>query len=323
LCEGQSITVGDTTYSTTGVYAKKFTTINGCDSIIVTNIKVSGVVSKIQNITLCVGQSVAVGDTIYRTSGKYVKKIASFFGCDSVITTNVILKSVIETVQNLTICEGQSVTVGDTTYRTSGSYVKRLKSSSCDSIVKTNLEINRLDIILPITQTIGLGDSIFLEPKTNWLNPITWKWTPNVNINCDTCQSVWVTPRTATTNSVEAIDKDSKCKSMNKVNVLVKKQCNVFVPNAFSPNGDNENETFTIYFGNCIKLIREIGIYSRWGNPIVSQKNISTTNINQWVIWDGRIGTQTMTNETYVYFIEVEYLDGTFGVLKGDVNVIR
>jgi gliding motility-associated-like protein len=324
LCDGQSITVGDTIYRTTGKYIKKYTAFSGCDSILITNIKVNAAVSKTQNVSLCEGQSVTVGDTIYRTSGKYIKKLTSFTGCDSVVTTTVTIKSAIEKVQNLTICEGQSVTVGDTTYRTSGSYIKRLKSSStCDSIVKTNLEITQLDITIPITQTIRLGDSIFLDPKTNWANPLAWKWTPNVNINCDTCQSVWAKPKTTTTYSVEATDRDSKCKSTNKINVIVKKQCNIFIPNAFSPNGDNENEVFTIYFENCIKSIREIGIYSRWGNPITNQKNIPTTNINQLTIWDGRVGTQIMTNETYVYFIEVEYLDGSFEVLKGDVNVIR
>lgn len=40
ICEGQSVVVADTVYKTGGIYDKKFLTIDGCDSIITTNLTV-------------------------------------------------------------------------------------------------------------------------------------------------------------------------------------------------------------------------------------------------------------------------------------------
>ena len=41
ICQGESITVGTNTYSTTGVYTDNFTNILGCDSIVTTNLTVN------------------------------------------------------------------------------------------------------------------------------------------------------------------------------------------------------------------------------------------------------------------------------------------
>lgn len=44
-----------------------------------------------QTLKICTGQSVTVGDTIYRTNGTYIKKLFSKKGCDSIVTTNLTL----------------------------------------------------------------------------------------------------------------------------------------------------------------------------------------------------------------------------------------
>ena len=40
LCNGGSITVGNNTYNSTGLYTDVFSSINGCDSIIITDLTV-------------------------------------------------------------------------------------------------------------------------------------------------------------------------------------------------------------------------------------------------------------------------------------------
>ncbi|MFY7910743.1 MAG: T9SS type B sorting domain-containing protein [Emticicia sp.] len=77
----------------------------------------------------------------------------------------------------------------------------------------------------------------------------------------------------------------------------------LFLPEAFSPNNDNINESFEIK--GLIKRIAkfEIQIYNRWGNPIFISNDI---NIN----WDGTFQNTLMPSDTYTYKIYVKSNDG-------------
>jgi len=87
LCNGQTITVGTNTYTTTGIYTDLFVASNGCDSSVTTNLTVTRYY-KTQNLTLCAGQSVVVGTHNYNVSGTYVDNLFAINGCDSMVTTN-------------------------------------------------------------------------------------------------------------------------------------------------------------------------------------------------------------------------------------------
>lgn len=85
----------------------------------------------------------------------------------------------------------------------------------------------------------------------------------------------------------------------------------VYVPNAFTPNGDGKNETLRpVYVG--IKELKEFAVYNRWGQMV-----FTTTNMQQ--AWDGR----NALPETYVWLIRaVNSLDQQV-VLKGTVTIIK
>lgn len=81
-----------------------------------------------------------------------------------------------------------------------------------------------------------------------------------------------------------------------------------FIPDAFSPNGDNINDYFEIlgiewYEGNSIEII------NRWGNKVYQAKNygISTTP----KFWDGksntgfRLGNEELPSGTYFYILNL------------------
>ena len=143
ICSGESITVGDTIYRTTGQYTKRFASLGGCDSLVNTLLTVYPVQKINRTLTICDGETLTVGDTTYKTTGIYIKKLKTTEGCDSTIMTNLIVNSSKSTLQNRTICEGEMVTVGDTAYKTTGKYIKRFKSiNGCDSTVTTNVTVN-------------------------------------------------------------------------------------------------------------------------------------------------------------------------------------
>jgi gliding motility-associated-like protein len=91
----------------------------------------------------------------------------------------------------------------------------------------------------------------------------------------------------------------------------------IFVPSAFSPNGDGNNEIFQVYGESVEKY--ELRIFDRWGELIFVSTSINDS-------WDGKY-RQKMVEEG-VYIWKLEYSGKTENglskhVLEGDVTVLR
>ncbi len=78
-------------------------------------------------------------------------------------------------------------------------------------------------------------------------------------------------------------------------------QPEIFAPNAFSPNGNSQNENFFVYPNLFIDQF-EIFIYTRWGEQIYysNDKNFS---------WDGTYNDQIMGPATYAYVIKYTHIE--------------
>ena len=165
VCDGQSVTVGTNTYNTSGTYTDVLMAANGCDSTVTTNLTVMAPITGSQTLTVCDGQSVTVGTNTYNTTGTYTDVLMAANGCDSTVTTNLTVMAPITGSQTLTVCDGQSVTVGTNTYNTSGTYTDVLMAANgCDSTVTTNLTV-----LAPITgsQTLSVCDGQSVTVGTN------------------------------------------------------------------------------------------------------------------------------------------------------------
>lgn len=92
--------------------------------------------------------------------------------------------------------------------------------------------------------------------------------------------------------------------------------CTVFVPNAFTPNGDGLNDFFKIL--NAVKTDKfALKIFNRWGQPVYETKNWKQG-------WDGRYKGQLQTTGTFVWMMQ--YTDVRSGKVverKGTVTLIR
>jgi len=148
-CAGFSITIGSNTYTTTGMYADTLVagSVQGCDSIINTNLTVAHQAINTLILNECAGFSITVGSNIYDTTGIYVDTLfaGSALGCDSIVNINLTVAPQAINNQTFNECAGFSVTVGFNTYTTTGMYSDILVAAAangCDSIVNTNLTIN-------------------------------------------------------------------------------------------------------------------------------------------------------------------------------------
>jgi len=161
-CTGFSITVGTSTYSSTGVFIDTLTSASstGCDSIVTTDLTILPTSNYAQSLSGCEGFTVTVNSNTYSTSGVYVDTLVNAVGCDSTITTTLIINSTATSTMMASICQGDSLLFGGQWYSTAGNYFDTIQNGSafgCDSIAEASLSV------LPLSDATIISDSMFCE----------------------------------------------------------------------------------------------------------------------------------------------------------------
>lgn len=94
ICAGSSYTLPDGSVVTAGgSYTTVLLASNACDSVIKTEVLISPVYDVSQNVQLCSGDTLTVGASQYTASGTYVDTLSTANGCDSLVTSNVVVFS--------------------------------------------------------------------------------------------------------------------------------------------------------------------------------------------------------------------------------------
>ena len=88
------------------------------------------------------------------------------------------------------------------------------------------------------------------------------------------------------------------------------------MPNAFSPNADNNNDIFRTNGKNVASV--SLAIYNRWGQEVYKSE---TTDLAQG--WDGTFKGQDCEVGVYVFYAVATFTDGTEEFVKGNVTLTR
>lgn len=155
ICQGDSIMVGDSIVYDAGNYVFDLESFAGCDSIVDLDLTVVNTIIDDVALTICEGDSVRVGPSIYKMQGTYTDTLQSSVGCDSIVNLDLeVLQPIITDLSEL-ICPGDSLAVGDSIFMETGQYQVRLLSArNCDSIVNLDLRVLDLQLDVPVPDTI-------------------------------------------------------------------------------------------------------------------------------------------------------------------------
>ncbi|MBX7094624.1 MAG: PKD domain-containing protein [Flavobacteriales bacterium] len=93
------------------------------------------------------------------------------------------------------------------------------------------------------------------------------------------------------------------------------------IPNAFSPNGDGNNDFLYIYGGPFKEL--EYRIYNNWGELIFESTDIQQCGPYVCLGWDGTYKNVPQPMSVYVYQVRAVTEDGVEHVITGDVTLLR
>ncbi|GAB3710494.1 hypothetical protein GCM10027592_47280 [Spirosoma flavus] len=271
--------------------------------------------------TICEGDGFVVGDTTYRSSGQFIRTITRNSLCDSTVKLTLTVRPLGRSTQQVVICEGGSLAVGDSTYRRAGTYLNRFTGSSgCDSLVTTQLTVNQLAIRVSSEVTMTQGDSTQLEVMATPPGTYNYQWNSTERLSCPTCAQTWAKPSNTTQYVVQVSDKSGVCKQDKSVMVTVI-PCGLYLPTAFSPNADQMNDYWVIKGNSCIKQIRKMTIYNRWGEVIYHQEHLTLSDHTR--CWNGQYQGQPVLAGVYPYTIQAELTNGDLTDYKGAVQLVR
>ena len=142
ICDGEFYQIASSTYNTTGIYTDILIAENGCDSIVNTSLTVNPLLTNINNVEICFGDSVLVGSNYYTSAGSYIDVFSNLNTCDSVITTNLNILPYSSFLNIQAICDGDFIEVGQSLYYNAGIFTDILLNiNGCDSVITTDITV--------------------------------------------------------------------------------------------------------------------------------------------------------------------------------------
>ena len=163
--------------------------------------------------------------------------------------------------------------------------------------------------------TIFAGQNTQLYAVSNSSNLFTWA--PVSTINGVHLQNPTASPTITTTYLVNVLD-GYGCINTDTVTIyVIDVVCGepyIYVPNAFTPNNDNNNDILYVKADIASKIY--FAIYDRWGELV-----FSTTDVNKG--WNGTFRGKAEDPAVFAYYLKVTCIDKMQFEKKGNITLIR
>lgn len=258
-------------------------------------------------------------------------------GCSGSSTVVVMVSAPpIVTTNNITICSGSSAmlnasgantyiwnpatglssttgamvitnTTATTTYTITGS------NAGCSATAKAIVTVNPVSVANAGNDvTINYGVNTMLTATGGG----TYTWSPSTGLNCNSCQNPMASPA-ITTDYCVTVTNGNGCSATDCVTIFVESGDSLFIPNAYSPNGDGINDVFKILIEGYKNS--HVEIYNRWGTKLFE------TDDGQKNFWDGtnQKSGRPVPEGVYFYVIDLKNSTGNENETKGFVQLVR
>jgi gliding motility-associated-like protein len=288
------------TYTQSGTYTQIVTNATGCDSTATLNLTIFAPSVSITNTADCNSFTWTNG-IAYTQSGTYIQNLTNVNGCDSVATLNLIIGETSSSSSTMLACDSYTWTNG-TAYTQSGTYSQVLTNSTgCDSTATLNLMLidGPLANFITSDETLwALESNIFFENTSQDYTQSSW-FINGVSVGDSTDLSYNIDLTVQGDFAVTLIVTNDFCVDSITKTVFYNPEQLLYVPNAFSPNGDELNTIFLPVFSYTIGIDSySLSIYNRWGELIFSSQDPK-------VGWDGTYKNYPVPSGSYVWKINV------------------
>jgi len=176
---------------------------------------------------------------------------------------------------------------------------------------------------LDVAVKIGLGTRYTMAPRLNIPLSLIAKleWSPAEGLSCIDCLRPQLHALQDETNILK-ITYVFGCSDGAAIILKLDRNAPVFVPNAFSPNGDGNNDKLIVYANNEeVTAIRQMQIFNKWGQIVFQAQDLMPNS--EVGAWDGRFNGTLLEPGVFMYKAVLELADGSLSPMAGTFLLMR
>ncbi|ADQ78257.1 hypothetical protein Palpr_0095 [Paludibacter propionicigenes WB4] len=203
ICQGDSYIFNGTTYTTAGIYTKRFTNAVGCDSTAILNLRIKLPTTSTTTASICLGDSYTFNGVSYSTTGTYSNHFINSVGCDSTAILKLKVNLPTTSTTTASICQGDSYLFCGVAYTNAGTYiVHTVNAAGCDSTATLNLSI-KLPSSSTTVASICQGDSYSFNGK---LYSLAGSYVAHLinKVGCDSAATLVLNVKKASSSTTKA-----------------------------------------------------------------------------------------------------------------------
>jgi len=179
------------------------------------------------------------------------------------------------------------------------------------NVASINIIVNPRPVALAAPDTLifrGSTIQLIASGGENYL------WTPITGLlDAEDIANPQATPL-VNTDYIVRVGNNFNCYDYDTASIQLNFKFDFFVPSAFTPNGDGENDVLAVKEVGVATL--HLRIYNRWGDLVFESSDKS-------IGWDGYYKGELLNMQTFGYILELVDYDGIKYTRKGNVTLIR
>jgi gliding motility-associated-like protein len=285
----QNIAIKNIQLNQSGFY-KLTTSLNGCTS----NDSISVLVNPIPKVEFIANLALCSND---QPITLIAKELTGQIGV-GVFTGNAIDKS--------GIFIPSQANIGNNTIRYSFT-----NSGNCSSFIDQNITVYESPtIFLEKEKTIVEGTSVYLSPKINGTYTNLW-WTNANSLAYPNSINPLASPKKETNYKI-TISTNNKCVATDSITIKIATA--IVIPNAFSPNNDNINDSWIVE-DKTKTIDLKVSIFDRYGKFVHSC-------MGHKLIWDGTYNGSPLPVATY-YYVITKIANGVTENIGGWIQLLK
>jgi gliding motility-associated-like protein len=220
---------------------------------------------------------------------------------------------------------------------TGGTHTVKIEDATGCKLETTTIvaEGPRFTIAVGRDTLLAIGDSLYIEGNITSGFPVSptqyvWTCSPEVRLKLKGISGAMAYVESSSSGGsgdilCTLVATDARgCTASDALTIRLKDASSIFIPNAFTPNGDGYNEEFVLFGGALVERVELLRIFDRWGE-LVHQKTDFAPNTPAWDGLFNSVGAvpRACPTSVYVYYTQIRMRNGELRTLTGDVTLLR
>jgi gliding motility-associated-like protein len=323
VCNGAQYTSPQGISYGPGSFDETLVGASGCDSIVTYVVTEFLALSSTVNESVCNGVQYTSPQGVSYGPGSFNETLVAASGCDSIVTYIVTELSLITNTVFENLCFGEEQINYNGNIFSPGTYILVLTSSNgCDSVVTLIVTLSNqviANFYCNSDELTSLSSEAQFNNTSSEANFYTWDFgDQSLNSNEFSPIHQFEIFEAGTYNVTLIASNEFGCADTVVQEVLVREELIFYIPNTFTPDGNEFNNEFRpIFTSGFDRFDYSLLIFNKWGELIFESNDAN-------VGWDGTFNGQIAQNNIYTWRITIKELYSANRLLQvGHVNLMR